>query len=129
MSNLRYSKSHEWIDVDAAEEMPVGITSHAQDLLGDMVYIELPAIGKDVQMGEELGVLESVKAASDFYSPISGVVVAVNQKVVDDPSILNKDPYGAGWLVKIKAHSKAQLITELNDLFKEDVYLKDFTED
>jgi glycine cleavage system H protein len=128
MSNLRYSKDHEWLDIEL-EEMPIGITQHAQDLLGDMVYIELPAIGKEVQVGEEIGVLESVKAASDFYAPVSGVIVDVNKSLIDNPALLNEDPYGAGWLVKIKAHTKEKLTEELAEMLLEDQYLSELSED
>ncbi len=100
--HLKFTQTHEWLNSDQ-EDMSVGITEHAQQLLGDMVFVELPEIGKEVKAGEELGVVESVKAASDFYAPISGVIVAVNQQASEDPAIVNQDPYGAGWLVKIKA--------------------------
>ncbi|MDF1758280.1 MAG: glycine cleavage system protein GcvH [Legionellaceae bacterium] len=128
MSNLRYSKNHEWLQTDT-DEMSVGITNHAQDLLGDMVYVELPAVGREVSVGEEIGVLESVKAASDFYAPISGVIVDINQAVSEDPSLLNSDPYGAGWLVKIKAQTSEKAFEEINDLLKEDQYLSEVSED
>lgn len=126
MSELRYSKDHEWLDIDL-EEMAVGVTDHAQDLLGDMVYVELPDVGKEVTAGDELGVLESVKAASDFYAPVSGVIVDINQEVVANPALVNKDPYGNGWLVKIKAHEKERLSEEVNSLLKEDQYLSQLT--
>lgn len=128
MSNLRYSKSHEWIDIDA-ENMLVGITEHAQDLLGDMVYVELPDIGREVTIGEEIGVLESVKAASDYYAPVSGTITDVNKDVIADPSLLNTDPYGKGWLIKIKAKSEASLVTELEDLLLEEQYLSEISEE
>ena len=111
--NLKYTQTHEWLDV-AAGEARVGITDHAQQLLGDLVFIELPDIGEAVSAGDELGVLESVKAASDFYAPVSGVVIAVNQDVADNPALLNDDPYGKAWLVKLSInHSEEveQLLT------------------
>jgi len=128
MSYLRYTKSHEWLNTEQ-ENMAVGITEHAQDLLGDMVYIELPAVGKEVHAGDEIGVLESVKAASDFYAPISGVITEVNHQVTENPALLNQDPYGVGWLVKIKAHQQEQAIEEINELLKEEEYLSELTED
>lgn len=102
-SNLYYTKTHEWLELNG-QEATIGITQHAQELLGDLVFVDLPQIGHQVQAGHEIGVVESVKAASDFYSPISGEVIAVNQLVNDDPAIINRDPYGGGWLVKIKVH-------------------------
>ena len=106
--NLRFTQTHEWLNSDQ-DDMIVGITEHAQQLLGDMVFVDLPDVGEEVKAGDELGVLESVKAASDFYAPISGVVVAVNQQVNDDPALVNTDPYGAGWLVKIQASNLGEL--------------------
>ena len=100
--NLKFTTTHEWLD-STGTEMKIGITEHAQELLGDMVFVELPEVGKEVMAGDELGVVESVKAASDFYAPISGVVVAINNVVNENPALVNSDPYGAGWLVKIKA--------------------------
>lgn len=111
--NLKFTKTHEWLNCDQ-EEMVVGITEHAQELLGDMVFVDLPEVGQAVNVGDELGVVESVKAASDFYSPISGVVVAVNQQVNDNPSLVNTAPYKEGWLVKIKATSPDEINTLLN---------------
>ena len=128
MSHLRFTKSHEWLDTEK-DEMTVGITEHAQDLLGDMVYVELPPVGKEVDAGDEIGILESVKAASDFYAPISGVIVAVNKQVAENPSLLNKDPYGAGWLVKIKAHIAEKAFEEISGLIKEEQYLSELTQD
>ena len=128
MSNLRYTKSHEWLNTEQ-EDMLVGITDHAQHLLGDLVYVELPAIGKEVHAGEELGVLESVKAAADFYAPISGTVVAINEQVEKNPALLNQDPFGAGWLIKIKPHQKEKAQEEINELLRKDQYLSELTED
>ena len=88
MSDLRYSKSHEWLDI-ATEDMAMGITEHAQELLGDMVFVELPEIGREVKRGDEIGVLESVKAASDLYAPVSGVVQDVNFAVVENPIVVS----------------------------------------
>ena len=101
-SNLKFTTTHEWLKTDQ-NDMVIGITEHAQELLGDMVFVDLPELGSEVQAGDELGVVESVKAASDFYAPISGTIVAINQEVNNNPALVNQDPYGEGWLVKIKA--------------------------
>lgn len=114
---VKFTQTHEWLAYEndaSTEEMTVGITEHAQSLLGDMVFVELPAVGQEFRAGEELGVVESVKAASDFYAPVSGVVVAVNQSVNENPALVNQDPYGAGWLVKIKPHDQNELEHLLN---------------
>jgi glycine cleavage system H protein len=105
---MKFTSTHEWINTD---ETPVvmGITHHAQSLLGDLVFIELPEIGQEINAGDELGVVESVKAASDFYAPISGTVIAVNDAVVAKPELVNNDAEGAGWLVKIQAKSPEEL--------------------
>lgn len=102
--HLKYTQSHEWLD-DSADEVRVGITDHAQELLGDLVFIELPTVGQEVSAGEELGVLESVKAASDYYAPVAGVVIAINDEVASNPSLLNQDPYGNAWLVKMEVNN------------------------
>lgn len=117
MSDLRYTKTHEWIE-NTTDDLCVGITEHAQQLLGDLVYVELPSEGKTVQAGDELGVVESVKAASDFYAPISGTIVAINQEVITKPELVNTDPLGKGWLVKIKPSNS----TELAELLTADDY-------
>lgn len=115
--NFRFTETHEWID-PTDDDMIVGITAHAQELLGDMVFVELPQIGLEVQAGDELGVLESVKAASDFYAPISGVVTSVNESVNENPALVNSDPYGSGWLVKIRATD----LEEINSLLDDEEY-------
>ena len=124
MTDLKFTQTHEWIQADA-DEMIVGITEHAQQLLGDMVFVDLPEEGDEVKAGDELGVVESVKAASDFYAPISGVVVAINQQVSENPALVNSDPYGAGWLVKIRASNLA----ELDNLLDADQYQNEIAED
>jgi len=121
--DLKFTASHEWLKTDG-EQMTIG-TEHAQQLLGDMVFVELPEVGAEVSMGDELGVVESVKAASDFYAPISGVVVAINQQVSEDPALVNTDPYGAGWLVKIKASDRR----EIENLLTADQYKNEIAED
>ncbi len=99
--NLRYTKEHEWVLV-AGDIGTIGITFHAQKELGDIVYVDLPKAGAVVQAGKTIGSVESVKAVSDLFTPVSGEVVEVNASLADSPETLNKEPYGAGWLVKIK---------------------------
>ncbi len=108
MTDLKYTKTHEWLK-EEQDEVIIGITDHAQQLLGDMVFVELPELGDTVNAGDELGVVESVKAASDFYAPVAGVVTAVNEAVVAEPSIVNSDPLHAGWLVKLKPSHPEEL--------------------
>lgn len=99
---LKYTKSHEWVRREGDGTVTVGITDHAQELLGDMVYVELPEPGRELKAGEECAVVESVKAASDVYSPVAGEVVAVNEALGDSPELVNKAPYGEGWMLRIK---------------------------
>jgi glycine cleavage system H protein len=107
-TNLKYAVTHEWVRTEADGTLTVGITHHAQDALGDLVYIELPAIGKQLKAGQEAVVLESVKAASDAYSPVAGEVIAVNKAVADSPESLNVAPYDA-WLFKLKPAADGSL--------------------
>ncbi len=100
-SNLRYTKSHEWVRDDQGV-LTVGITDHAQDLMGDMVFIDLPKVGTAVVAGKECAAVESVKAASDVYAPLDGEVTEVNGNLAGGPEAINRDPYGAGWLFKMK---------------------------
>ncbi len=100
-SNLKYTKSHEWVRVEGDGTITVGITDHAQELLGDLVFVELPEVGKEFAAEQEAAVVESVKAASDVYAPISGTVTAVNTSVSDSPEAVNQDAYAA-WLFKMK---------------------------
>jgi glycine cleavage system H protein len=110
-ADLRYAKSHEWVRV-AGDTATVGITDHAQHELTDIVFVELPAVGRKVKAGEACAVVESVKTASDIYSPVSGEVTAVNKAVVDDPALVNKEPYGNGWFFQVKLSQP----TEVNSL-------------
>ncbi|MGD0539382.1 MAG: glycine cleavage system protein GcvH [Verrucomicrobiota bacterium] len=105
-SELRYAKSHEWLRV-AGDTGTVGLTDHAQHELTDVVFVELPAVGRNLQAGETCAVVESVKTASDVYSPVAGTVTAVNAVVVDNPALINTDPYGAGWLFQLKLGAAA----------------------
>ena len=107
-TNLKYAVTHEWVKTESDGTLTVGITHHAQDALGDLVYIELPTIGKQLKAGQEAVVLESVKAASDAYSPVAGEVIAVNKAVADSPESLNAAPYDA-WLFKLKPAADASL--------------------
>lgn len=107
--DLKYTKSHEWVKTEADGTVTVGITDHAQDLMGDMVYVELPEVGAMVNAEEDCAVVESVKAASDVYAPVTGQVTAVNADVTGSPEVLNKDPYGKGWLMRIKPSDPADV--------------------
>ncbi|MEW5784010.1 MAG: glycine cleavage system protein GcvH [Bacillota bacterium] len=98
---LLYTPKHEWIKQDGSE-VTSGITDYAQDMLKDIVYVELPELGRVVKAGESVAVIESVKAVSDAYSPVDGVIKAVNELLLDQPELLNQDPYGAGWIVKVE---------------------------
>ena len=100
--DLLYTSEHEWLRREDDGSVTVGITDHAQAALGDLVYVELPEVGQDVDAGGDMAVVESVKAASDVYAPIDGSVVAVNEELADDPEKINADPYGDGWIVRLK---------------------------
>ncbi|MGO9055981.1 MAG: glycine cleavage system protein GcvH [Candidatus Binataceae bacterium] len=116
-AGLKYSKEHEWV---ATEETvaTIGITDYAQDQLGEIVYVELPAVGDKISKDDAFGVVESVKAVSDIYAPVSGTVVEVNQELPESPEMINEDPYGDGWLVKVKVSDPA----ELDDLLDNEEY-------
>ncbi|TAN10093.1 MAG: glycine cleavage system protein GcvH [Burkholderiaceae bacterium] len=116
---LKYTEDHEWIQVDG-DVATVGITQHAQDALGDVVFVELPEVGKSYAQKDQAGVVESVKAAADVYMPVSGEVTAINEALQNDPSLANSDPMKAGWFFKIKL-SKA---SELDALMDEAAYTK-----
>jgi glycine cleavage system H protein len=100
--DLQYTKDHEWLRREEDGSVTIGITDHAQSALGDLVYVELPEVGADLEAEGEMAVVESVKAASDVYAPISGNVLAVNEDLADDPEKINSDPYGDGWIVRLK---------------------------
>jgi glycine cleavage system H protein len=101
-NDLKYTKSHEWVRQRADGSVEVGISDHAQEALGDLVFVEVPEAGRRVISGEACAVVESVKAASDVYSPVDGEVIEGNAKLADTPELLNKDPYGEGWLMRVK---------------------------
>lgn len=107
--DLKYSKEHEWLRKEADGTYTVGITEHAQELLGDMVFVDLPEVGTVVSAGDDCAVAESVKAASDIYAPISGEIVAVNETLGDAPEQVNSEPYGEGWIFKIKASDEGEV--------------------
>lgn len=112
--HLKYTASHEWIAEEDDEIVIVGITDYAQNQLGDIVYIEHPTVGQTLKMGQEAGVVESVKAASDIYAPLTGEVVEVNEAILKTPEGLNQDPYHAGWLFKMKIHEPSELLELLD---------------
>ncbi len=117
MSSIKYTEDHEYVRIDG-EVATVGITDHAQEQLGDVVFVELPEVGKSFDKGEDAAVVESVKAASEIYAPISGEIVEVNEDLEADPAGVNKDPMGNGWFMKIKMSD----ISELEGLMDEDAY-------
>lgn len=112
LSSLRYSAEHEWID--ASSPAKVGITQIAADALGDVVYVDLPEAGDSVTAGETCGEVESTKSVSDLFSPVTGTVVAINDEAVDNPAILNEDPYGAGWLFTVEVTEEGPLLSAVD---------------
>lgn len=124
-NDLKFLKSHEWARVEEGNKATVGISDHAQELLGDLVYVELPSIGDEVQAGTACAVVESVKAASDVYAPVSGTVVAVNEALSDKPETINEDAFGEGWLFTVELSDKEQV----NDLLDADAYAESVAND
>ncbi|MGO2012188.1 MAG: glycine cleavage system protein GcvH [Pseudoalteromonas sp.] len=124
-SELKYAPSHEWVRNEGDGTFTVGISEHAQELLGDMVFVELPEVGDEVDAGEECAVAESVKAASDIYAPIGGEVVAINEELEDAPETVNNDPYAEGWLFRVKASDES----ELDNLLDAEGYANTIDED
>lgn len=122
-AELKYMKSHEWVRVEADGSVTVGISDHAQEALGDLVFVEVPEAGRTLAAGDACAVVESVKAASDVYAPIAGEVIASNDAVGTSPEVLNTDPYGEGWLWKMKPAADADLAALLDAAGYED-YLK-----
>ena len=116
-SDLKYAKSHEWVRV-SGDIATIGITDHAQHELTDVVFVELPALNRQVKAGEACAVVESVKTASDIYSPLSGQIVEINQAAADNPALVNSEPYGGGWFYKIKLSNPA----DLNHLLSPEAY-------
>lgn len=124
--DLRYSKEHEWLRIDG-DTATLGITDYAQDALGDIVFVELPDVGSVFEAGEAIGVVESVKAASDVYTPVGGEVIEINEHLVDAPETANAEPYGVGWMVKIRM-SNPDEIGELMDAAAYQTYLEEIKE-
>ena len=124
-AELRYTESHEWLRPQEDGIVTVGITDHAQHLLGDLVFVEIPEVGRVVSAAESCAVVESVKAASDVYSPLDGVIVEVNELLADSPELINQDPYGEGWLFRVKMSDPS----EAHDLMDADQYEEQLPEE
>lgn len=116
-NNLKYTATHEWVKIDG-DTITIGVTDHAQSQLGDIVFVDLPKATKTVKAGDECGVIESVKAAADVYCPVPGEILEVNQALVNNPELINQDPYGEGWLCKIRLQNNESL----SDLLSADSY-------
>ena len=123
--DLKFLKTHEWARVEGDGKVTVGISDHAQGLLGDLVYVELPGVGDRVEAGNACAVVESVKAASDVYAPVTGKVVAVNSALADKPETINEDAYGEGWLYQLEIEDAEQL----NELLEPDDYAEQLEDD
>jgi glycine cleavage system H protein len=108
-SHLKYTESHEWVSTEDNGNARIGISDHAQEALGDLVFVELPAVGDEIGQGDPCAVVESVKAASDIYVPVSGKVVAINEDLDSDPALINTDPYGDGWLFELELSDSEEL--------------------
>jgi glycine cleavage system H protein len=117
--NLKYTKDHEWVRIEGNIGI-VGITEYAQSELGDVVFVELPAVGKMVEFGQTFGTVEAVKAVSDLYSPVTGVITEMNKEIQDSPELVNKEPYERGWMIKVKLEK----ISELDALLNVEAYKK-----
>ncbi|HSH56755.1 MAG TPA: glycine cleavage system protein GcvH [Halomonas sp.] len=117
-ANLRYADSHEWVLDNGDGTVTIGISDHAQDALGDVVFVELPEVGRTLELKEEFGVVESVKAASDLYAPVAGEVIDVNEALEDAPETLNESPYEEGWIMKVRLEDA----TQIDDLLDADGY-------
>jgi len=122
---LKYAETHEWVRLEDDGTVTVGISDHAQDALGDIVYIESPEEGQEVSAGQEVAVVESVKAASDIYAPVGGTIIAINMSLEDSPEQVNQDPYGNGWFFQIEPSDSSQL----GDLLDSESYLEVIEED
>lgn len=124
-NDLKYNKSHEWARNNGDGTLTLGITDHAQELLGDLVFVELPEVGQSVAAGGECAVVESVKAASDVYSPAAGEVIETNEALADSPELINEDPYGEGWILKLRMTDAS----EWDNLLDADAYARMLAED
>jgi len=116
--DMRYTKSHEWVKRNEDNTLTVGITQYAQQQLGELVFVELPEVGAHIEVGDEMGVVESVKAASDIYCPITGDIVEINEQLINHPEFVNQEPYQKGWIAKIEA----DVITHWDALMDSDQY-------
>lgn len=116
----KYTKTHEWVEVTESKKARIGITNHAQEELGDIVYVDLPKVGTEIKKGEQFMSIESVKAAEDIYAPVSGTITAVNEELSDKPELVNEDAEGKGWLVEVELSDPS----ELDDLLSEEDYKK-----
>ena len=119
-SELRYTKTHEWVRTMDDGNVEVGITDHAQQLMGDMVFVELPEVGATIAAGDDCAVVESVKAASDVYAPVTGEIVEINEDLANAPETLNQEPYAGGWLFRMRPENEG----EMDDLLDADTYLE-----
>lgn len=124
--DLKFLKSHEWARIEDSGRITIGISEHAQGLLGDLVYVELPAVGDSIKQGTACAVVESVKAASDVYSPVTGTIVAVNSALADKPETINEDAYGEGWIFAVEADDAAG---EMDEMLDPDAYAEMIEED
>ena len=124
-SELKYTKSHEWVRTEEDGSVSIGITDHAQELLGDLVFVELPEVGTEMPAEDAVCVVESVKAASDVYMPVSGEVLEVNEALADEPETINDSPYDDGWLIRVKPSNP----DELDELMDADAYEAEIAED
>ncbi|RCV86625.1 glycine cleavage system protein GcvH [Billgrantia montanilacus] len=124
-ANLRYNDSHEWVLDNGDGTVTIGITDHAQEALGDVVFVELPDVGRTLAKGDEFGVIESVKAASDLYAPVAGEIIEVNETLEDAPETVNEAPYEGGWIMKVRIEDTASL----EDLLDADAYQAVATKD
>jgi glycine cleavage system H protein len=122
--DLMYTKEHEWLQIEG-DTATIGITAHAQEELGDVVYVELPSVGDHVETGEAFGTVESVKAVSELFAPVSGEVLRVNETLEDTPELVNGDPYGKGWMIAVRMTSKP----DESDLLSADEYAEHVSED
>jgi glycine cleavage system H protein len=124
-SELKYAKSHEWARIEEDGTVTVGITDHAQESLGDVVYVELPSMGDQLAGGDQAGLVESVKAASDIFSPVTGEVIALNENLEEEPELINSDPYNDGWFFRVKVED----LSELEGMLAADDYAEACTGD
>ena len=122
--SIKYSEDHEWVELKGDDQVVIGITDFAQEQLGDLVYVELPEVGDECSRGENISVIESVKAASDLVAPVSGTIIKVNSRLEDEPELVTEDSMGEGWFIKVKLSNTS----ELDDLIDESAY-NSFTEE